>query len=147
MIGAPVDETLVFASITARSYGATRAMARRSTRSESASGADSRLPVSSSTEAISKSKNPVAAISTYLWAVVDEASARGYGFDASKIVMGRRGVRIWVTQGQLEFECKHLTKKLRSRDRATAHVLSTTKLKPHPMMRVVAGEIEPWEKV
>lgn len=94
-----------------------------------------------------KSKNPVAAISTYLSAVVDEASARGYGFDASKIVMGRRGVRIWVTQGQLEFECKHLTKKLRSRDRATAHVLSTTKLKPHPMMRVVAGEIEPWEKV
>lgn len=93
------------------------------------------------------SKDPVSAISTYLWAVVDEASVRGYRFDASKIVMTRRGVRISVTQGQLEFERKHLTKKLSARDRARADVLRTVKLKPHPMMRVVAGDIEPWETV
>jgi len=30
-------------------------------------------------------RNPVATISAYLWAVVDEARARGYNFDASKI--------------------------------------------------------------
>jgi hypothetical protein len=34
-------------------------------------------------------ENPFAAISTYLWAVADEARARGYSFDASKIV-GKR---------------------------------------------------------
>ena len=62
------------------------------------------------------SQNPVAAISTYLWAVVDEARVRGYTFDASKIAMRRRGILIPVTRGQLEFEREHLRKKLQLRD-------------------------------
>src|SRR5579884_933204 len=57
--------------------------------------------------------NPVAAISTYLWAVVDEARERGYSFDASKIAMRRRAISITVTRGQLEFEHEHLCSKLR----------------------------------
>src|SRR5579884_2292414 len=91
------------------------------------------------------SKNAIGAISTYLWAVVDEGCARGYLFDASKIAMRRRGFRITVTQGQLEFERDHLTKKLLLRDRAMAAVLSSAELKAHPMMRVVSGDIEAWE--
>jgi hypothetical protein len=94
-----------------------------------------------------RSKSPVAAISTYLWAVVDEGAARGYLFDASKIAMSRRGLRIPVTQGQLEFEREHLRRKLLLRDRPKAAVLSTAKLQPHPMMLVVSGDIEPWEAV
>jgi hypothetical protein len=94
------------------------------------------------------SHSPIAAISTYLWAVVvDEARARGYTFDASKIAMRRHGILIPVTQGQLEFERKHLRKKLWSRDKKRAGALSTAKLRPHPMLRVVAGDIEPWEAV
>jgi hypothetical protein len=93
------------------------------------------------------SKNPVAAISTYLWAVVDEAGARGYKFDASKIAMSRSGVLIPVTRGQMEFEREHLRKKLRMRDKGRAGMLSSSRLKPHPMMRVVPGDIEPWEGV
>ena len=93
------------------------------------------------------SKNPVAAISTYLWAVVDEAIARGYNFDASKIAMRKRAVSIPVTQGQMEFEREHLSRKLRVRDRARFRTHSTTRLLPHPMLRVVAGGIEPWEIV
>ena len=93
------------------------------------------------------SKNPVAAISTYLWAVAGEASARGYKFDASKIAMRKRAVSIPVTRGQLEFEREHLSGKLRIRDRARFHSLRTTRLRPHPMLRVVAGSIEPWEIV
>jgi len=93
------------------------------------------------------SKNPVAAISTYLWAVVDEASGRGYTFDASKIAMRRRGILIPVTQGQLEFEREHLRKKLRARDQTRASMLGKSKVKPHPMLRVIAGGIEPWEAV
>src|SRR5262245_46897857 len=93
------------------------------------------------------SRHPVAAISTYLWAVVDEARLRGYTFDASKIVMRRREIRIHVTRGQLEFEREHLRKKLRLRDPKWASVLTTARLRPHPMLRVVAGDIEPWEAV
>ena len=93
------------------------------------------------------SQNPVAAISTYLWAVVDEARVRGYTFDASKIAMRRRGILIPVTRGQLEFEREHLRKKLQLRDQRRASALSAARLRPHPMLRVVAGDIEPWEAV
>jgi hypothetical protein len=92
-------------------------------------------------------KNPVAAISTYLWAVADEARARGYSFDASKIVGKRRRISIPVTKGQLEFERAHLGRKLRVRDQAMAHTLSAARLRPHPMLRAVPGDIEPWESV
>jgi hypothetical protein len=92
-------------------------------------------------------KDPVAAIGAYLWAVADEAGARGYRFDASKIAAGRRAVAIPVTQGQLEYEREHLRRKLRGRDRAAYRKLSAGKLAPHPMLRVVAGGIEAWEVV
>ena len=92
-------------------------------------------------------RNPIAAISTYLWGVFDEARARGYSFDASKIAMGRRGIVIPVNQGQLEFEGEHLRKKLRLRDQTKAGVLRRGRIRPHPMLRIVAGGIEPWEVV
>lgn len=91
------------------------------------------------------STNPVAAISTYLWAVVDEARARGYSFDASKIAVKKCRIRIPVTRGQLEFEREHLKRKLRSRDKARARTLTKALLRSHPMLRVVAGDIEFWE--
>jgi hypothetical protein len=91
------------------------------------------------------SKKPVAAICTYLWAVADEATARGYKFDASKIVMRRQKVSLTVTRGQLEYEREHLRKKLRVRDRATLEILRAAKLIAHPMLRAVDGDREPWE--
>jgi hypothetical protein len=90
-------------------------------------------------------KDPVAAISTYLWAVVDEASTRGYCFDASRIAVKRQAVFIPVTRGQLEFEREHLRRKLQGRDPGRLRMLSTARLTPHPMLRVVAGGVEPWE--
>lgn len=90
-------------------------------------------------------RNPVQAISTYLWSVADEAVARGYQFDASKIVKKRRFVWLTVTRGQLEFEREHLKKKLRSRDPAALRRLAAAKLRAHPMLRVVAGRVEAWE--
>jgi Pyrimidine dimer DNA glycosylase len=91
------------------------------------------------------SEDPVAAISTYLWAVADEAGARGYHFDTSKIAMKRQAVFIPVTRGQLEFERMHLSRKLRGRDRARLRMLTAARLMPHPMLRAVAGSVEPWE--
>jgi hypothetical protein len=93
------------------------------------------------------SRNPVAAIDTYLWAVVDEAGVRSYHFDASRIVMRRHAISIPVTRGQLEFEREHLMKKLRVRDPARFHLLRGSTLRPHPMLRVVAGDRESWEVV
>ena len=97
-------------------------------------------------ERFQATRNPVAAIGTYLWAVVDEARVRGYSFDVSKIAMRRRAIRIPVTRGQLEFEREHLRKKLEVRDGTRAGALRTSGLRPHPMLRIVAGDIEPWER-
>jgi hypothetical protein len=91
--------------------------------------------------------NPVAAIGAYLWAVADEAGLRGYRFDATKIAARRRTISIPVTKGQLEFEREHLRRKLKVRDRARLLMLNKAKLKPHPILHVVAGGIEPWEIV
>lgn len=56
------------------------------------------------------------AISTYLHALVDEATARGYSFDAG-MVLGPRspGLRLEVTTGQLAYEWAHLCAKLAPR--------------------------------
>jgi hypothetical protein len=91
------------------------------------------------------SKNPTGTIGTYLWAVLDEAKSRGYNFDASKIATRRHPVSIPVTRGQLDFERQHLMKKLRIRDQARFRILGATIAQPHPMLRVVAGGLEPWE--
>ena len=91
------------------------------------------------------SKNPVTAISTYMWAIVVEARERGYKFDASKIATRKGVVRIPVTQGQLDHERLHLSRKLRVRNPTKLRELRASKLKPHPMFRVVSGGIEPWE--
>lgn len=91
--------------------------------------------------------NPVTAIGAYLWGVADEAVARGYNFDSSKIVAARRRVSIPVTRGQLEFELGHLRKKLRSRDRAALRKITAARLRPHPILRAVAGSVEPWEVI
>jgi hypothetical protein len=58
----------------------------------------------------------LAAISAYLWAVHDEATRRGFEFDASKITRDRRALSLTVTKGQLAFEHQHLMKKLRRRN-------------------------------
>lgn len=92
-------------------------------------------------------ENPVDAISTYLWAVVDEAEARGYRFDSSKIVGRRTPISVCVTRGQMEFERAHLRRKLRQRDRLSLKRLAPANLKAHPMLRIVRGDVEYWEAV
>ncbi len=72
---------------------------------------------------------------------------RGYIFDSSKIAKRKRSVSIDVTRGQLDFERKHLLKKLRTRDPARFRALRAAEIMPHPMMRVVDGDREPWEIV
>lgn len=94
-----------------------------------------------------QSDEPLATISTYLWAVHDEALRRVYAFDSSKIDLERRPLSLTVTQGQLEFEKEHLRTKLRRRDpKWLRGFRRTCSIKAHPLFVVIAGVIEPWEK-
>jgi len=92
-----------------------------------------------------ETKDPVAAIGAYLWAIAEEAEARGYRFDSSKIAEKKRTISMRVTEGQLQYEFEHLKRKLRGRDPARLRVLRASGPKPHPILRPVPGGIEPWE--
>ena len=89
--------------------------------------------------------DPLAAIDAYLSRVVDEADARGYRFDRSKIAY-RRSMRMTVTRGQLAYEWAHLRRKLAVRDPARLRALRGIDPEPHPCFRVAAGAIEAWER-
>ncbi|RMG59748.1 MAG: DNA lyase [Deltaproteobacteria bacterium] len=91
--------------------------------------------------------DPVGALTSYLHAVCDEASRRGYRFDRSRLGPEKRNPPIPVTEGQLLFEQKHLLEKLKTRDRERFKILSgVTSPKPHPLFTVVPGGVMPWEK-
>lgn len=93
--------------------------------------------------------DPVDAIGRYLGAVADEADARGYRFDRSRI--DRPGPvdapAMDVTSDQLAHEWAHLRAKLavrspdvlaRWRDREVPDA--------HPLFRPVAGPVASWER-
>jgi len=89
---------------------------------------------------------PVAAVAAFLTAVHAEATRRGYEFDASKIARCTETIRLAETDGQLRYEWTHLCRKLKAR---SPHVLAAHKNvsvpEPHPIFRVVRGEIREWE--
>jgi hypothetical protein len=91
---------------------------------------------------------PLLAINHYLAAVLSEAQARGYRFDARKIDPGAAVYRIPVTSGQLHYEWAHLLRKLRARTPEKARLCATVKHpEPHPLFFLVNGPIAPWEIV
>ena len=96
-----------------------------------------------------KSTNdPVAAIATYLHAVVDEADRRGYHFDRSKLITRHFDGKLTVTTGQLDYERTHLETKLKQRDPDCYELLlAVITLKLHPLFEAIEGEVEAWEKV
>ena len=59
--------------------------------------------------------SPRLAINAYLAAVHEEATARGYSFARRKVGQVRRVARIDVTRGQLDYEWRHLRRKLAPR--------------------------------
>ncbi len=93
-----------------------------------------------------KTSDPITAIGKYLYHVHKESLRRGYKFDLKKISDYRSRKKINVSSGQLEFETRHLLKKLKSRDPTLyLKVQKLTKLDAHPIFRVVPGEIADWE--
>lgn len=91
-------------------------------------------------------KNPVAAIHQYLSGVHREALARGYNFDFTKFTTPKKIIEIPVTKGQIDFEWQHMLKKVQQRDPARFEKLSTVKkFRPHPIFKIVPGDIEDLE--
>lgn len=95
---------------------------------------------------------PTVAIAAYLHAVADEARARGYRFDSTRIEADASArvagtPRMTVTDGQLALEWQHLLAKLevRSPERWTAAVRDG-RPSPHPLFVVVPGDVEAWER-
>lgn len=92
--------------------------------------------------------NPPAALATYLTAVQEEARQRGYKFNASKIGRRRYRGKLKETRGQLLYEWRHLNRKLRKRDPKRLRRLSAVRIPvPHPLFRIVPGEVRAWEKL
>jgi hypothetical protein len=90
--------------------------------------------------------DPVAAIATLLHGLAAEAHRRGYNFNEDKIAGPRTTRKIRETRGQLHYEWKHLKKKLAVRSPAFALKLRGVEPKPHPLFRIVPGEVRDWEK-
>lgn len=92
--------------------------------------------------------DPCAAICSYLDGIFLEAKQRGYSFDVSKISALRLSGPMNETQGQLVYEWRHLQRKLKGRapDRYTKWRSLKVPL-PHPLFQIVAGEVQPWERV
>ena len=91
--------------------------------------------------------SPVSAIAAYLRAVHEEATHRGYRFDAGRIAPGGRAPLIAVPQGQLDFEWRHLIAKLEARTPPWREALGTPDpLAPHPLFRTIPGGIADWER-
>ncbi len=90
---------------------------------------------------------PVGAVNEYLSGLKDEASRRGYAFDARKIAPIHKGPKIPVTAGQARYELSHLKRKLWRRDRR--RYLQLRKVRTpllHPLFRMVRGGKESWER-
>lgn len=92
--------------------------------------------------------NPIVAIGNYLRCVADEADKRGYEFKRDKIAQSAECMRIPVTEGQVEYEFRHLLSKLAVRDHNRYDKLRVLKtIETHPLFVTVSGGVEDWEVI
>jgi len=91
--------------------------------------------------------SPRSAINAYLRTVFEEAIARGYDFDRSKVGPSRPVAPIVVPRGQMLYEWEHLLGKLAARS-PTIHTRWRDVARPasHPLFRVRPGPVADWER-
>jgi hypothetical protein len=97
--------------------------------------------------------DPVSAIGFYLLKIHEEASQRGYNYQQSKIIKQLETVSpINVTRAQLlyEFHILNVRVKIRAPHHYKINLVKSAQQanhpQPHPLFRVVKGEVELWEK-
>ena len=90
--------------------------------------------------------NSLGAIASYLRYIEKEAKKRGYKFNSNKIINKRIKAKILVNSGQIEYEFKHLLKKLKEREPNLYKKLKDTRtIKLHPLFKKKKGGVEEWE--
>jgi pyrimidine dimer DNA glycosylase len=90
---------------------------------------------------------PVASVNRYLMEIYLEAERRGYRFDRRKIARPRRPLAMRETTGQLDYEWKHLLRKLRRRSPARYRELRRLRRpQAHPLFRIIPGPLREWER-
>ncbi|PJB59693.1 MAG: hypothetical protein CO098_02075 [Bacteroidetes bacterium CG_4_9_14_3_um_filter_41_19] len=93
-------------------------------------------------------KNSLQGINQYLSAVYQESLTRGYHFNRDKFNIDFPPQILTVTKGQIDYEMQHLLKKLDIRDFKKYNELKSQKnIEPHPLFKIIEGEIEAWEIV
>lgn len=91
--------------------------------------------------------HPRLAINSYLLAVHDEATRRGYVFDRSKIGPVRAVQPIALTSGQIALEWEHLQRKLAARNPSLLAQWGGISVPlRHPLFRLRAGPVASWER-
>jgi hypothetical protein len=94
------------------------------------------------------SQNPIDAINGYLAVIHQEALSRQYKFDNQKVDWNFRPVYLSVTKGQLQYESVHFLGKIKRRDPKKYSALKNLlSFEPHPLFKIIDGEIENWEIV
>jgi len=101
-------------------------------------------------ERFKKQDQPVKAIAKYLLYIYREAKNRNYNFNLDKIkpYYNEQEIEIVVTEGQIEYEYKHLLNKLekRSPDRYN-DIKDYDKIDVHPLFTIIPGKIAKWERI
>lgn len=90
---------------------------------------------------------PQLAIDAYLWAVQQQATERGYKFDAKKLGPLVDVAPLPVSTGQLAYEWEHLLRKLETRTPTLWEQWQHTATpEHHPLMQLAEGPIADWER-
>ena len=90
---------------------------------------------------------PINSINAYLKEILTESQRRGYRFDINKIEPVKTIEHIAVSSGQIQYEFRHLLRKLRERDPVQFNKIKNEKrIKTHPLFQIVPGIVEKWEK-
>lgn len=91
--------------------------------------------------------DPLAAIAAFLAGIAAEARRRGYQFDLTRISSAGFEGQIPETRGQLRYEWDHLRMKLRVRSPQSFRVVQhITSPRPHPLFRIIPGDVNSWER-
>lgn len=94
--------------------------------------------------------NPLTNINYYLSSVHEEAQKRGYDVDAKKIALLKNKMKdTKVSNGQVNYEFKHILKKLEDRDYGEFSKIKEAgmgSIKTNKTFKVVQGNVESWEK-
>jgi hypothetical protein len=90
--------------------------------------------------------HPIDNINHYLSIVFKVSSERQFSFNKDKISWEFKRELLAVTDGQLNYEFKHLLNKLKVRDASKYKMLKKLdRIEPHPLFKIIHGNIEEWE--